>query len=103
MSLMSSLTAPAGASSLQATPSPADNAIRPFQVHIPDEALADLQRRIAATRWPDREIVAYQSQGVQLATVQKLARYWSTEYNWRKCEARINGLQQFITYARALR
>src|SRR6195952_1826323 len=73
------------------------DAIRPFHVHFPDEALADLKRRIAATRWPERETVADQSQGVQLATVQKLARYWETEYDWRKCEARLNALPQFIT------
>lgn len=72
-------------------------AIRPFRVHFPDDALADLKRRIAATRWPDKEIVPDQSQGVQLATVQKLARYWGTEYDWRKCEAKLNALPQFIT------
>ena len=73
------------------------DAIRPFHVHFPDEALADLKRRIAATRWPEREIVTDQSQGVQLATMQKLARYWETEYDWRKCEAKLNALPQFIT------
>src|SRR5258708_28250940 len=73
------------------------DAIRPFRVSFPDEALADLKRRIAATRWPDRETVADQSQGVQLATVQKLARYWATDYDWRKCEAKLNALPQFIT------
>ncbi|HSC06700.1 MAG TPA: epoxide hydrolase, partial [Steroidobacteraceae bacterium] len=73
------------------------DAIRPFHVHFPDEALADLKRRIAATRWPEREIVTDQSQGVQLATVQKLARYWGTEYDWRKCEVKLNALPQFIT------
>ena len=73
------------------------DAVRPFRVHFPDEALADLKRRIAATRWPEREIVPDQSQGVQLATVQKLARYWETEYDWRKCEAKLNGLPQYIT------
>jgi pimeloyl-ACP methyl ester carboxylesterase len=73
------------------------DAIRPFRVDFPDEALADLKRRIAATRWPEREIVADQSQGVQLATVQKLARYWATDYDWRKCEAKLNALPQFIT------
>ncbi|HEV8117499.1 MAG TPA: epoxide hydrolase N-terminal domain-containing protein, partial [Thermoanaerobaculia bacterium] len=62
------------------------DAIRPFKVHFSDEELADLKRRIAATRWPDREIVTDQSQGVQLATVQKLARYWANDYDWRKCE-----------------
>ncbi len=73
------------------------DAIRPFRVHFPDEALADLKRRIAATRWPERETVTDQSQGVQLATIQKLARYWGTEYDWRKCEAKLNALPQFIT------
>src|SRR5260221_12549382 len=72
-------------------------AVRPFRVHFPDAALADLKRRIAATRWPDKEIVADQSQGVQLATVHKLARYWGSEYDWRKCEAKLNALPQFIT------
>src|SRR5262249_2884806 len=73
------------------------DAIRPFTVHVPDEALADLKRRIAATRWPARETVTDQSQGVPLATVQKLARYWGTEYDWRQCEAKLNALPQFIT------
>ena len=72
-------------------------AIRPFHVHFSDEALADLKRRVAATRWPDAEIVSDQSQGVQLATMQKLARYWGTSYDWRKCEAKLNALPQFIT------
>jgi len=71
--------------------------VRPFRVTIPDEALDDLRRRIAATRLPEKETVADQSQGVQLATVQQLARYWETEYDWRKCEARLNALPQFIT------
>jgi pimeloyl-ACP methyl ester carboxylesterase len=73
------------------------DAIRPFHVHFSDEALADLKRRIAATRWPPREIVSDQSQGVQLATVQKIARYWATEYDWRKVEAKLNALPQFVT------
>jgi pimeloyl-ACP methyl ester carboxylesterase len=72
-------------------------AIRPFRVHYPDEALADLKRRIAATRWPGREIVADQSQGVPLATMQKLARYWAADYDWKKCEARLNALPHFVT------
>ncbi len=72
-------------------------AIRPFHVHFPDETLADMKRRIAATRWPDREIVADGSQGVQLATIQKLAQYWATQYDWRKVEARLNALPQFVT------
>jgi pimeloyl-ACP methyl ester carboxylesterase len=71
--------------------------VRPFHVDIPDEALADLRRRIAATRWPSKELVADRSQGVQLATMQELARYWSTEYDWRRCEARLNALPQFTT------
>src|SRR5271165_58223 len=73
------------------------DAIRPFRVNIPEEALADLRRRIAMTRWPDRETVSDESQGVQLATVQELARYWGTDYDWRKIEARLNALPQFMT------
>jgi pimeloyl-ACP methyl ester carboxylesterase len=60
--------------------------IRPFRVDMPDEALADLRRRIAATRWPSEELVADRSQGVQLATIAELARYWATDYDWRACE-----------------
>jgi len=71
--------------------------IRPFQVEIPEEELAELGRRIKATRWPSKELVADRSQGVQLATLQELARYWTTEYDWRKCEARLNALPQFTT------
>ena len=71
------------------------NAIRPFQVKVRDADLTELRRRIEATRWPDRETDA--SQGVQLATMQELARYWATEYDWRKVEARLNALPQFIT------
>ena len=74
-----------------------DTAIRPFRINIPDEALVDLRRRMAATRWPEKETVTDQSQGVQLATVQKLARYWGTDYDWRKVEAKLNALPQFIT------
>src|SRR5256886_12698573 len=72
-------------------------AIRPFRVSVPDEQLADLRRRIAATRWPESETVADDTQGVQLATMQELARYWMTDYDWRTCEARLNALPQFIT------
>ena len=75
----------------------ASGAIRPFHVNVPEEDLLDLRRRLAATRWPDREIVADQSQGVQLATVQQLARYWQNDYDWRKMEARLNALPQFVT------
>jgi pimeloyl-ACP methyl ester carboxylesterase len=73
------------------------NAIRPFRVSIPEEELADLRRRIAATRWPEKETVNDSSQGVQLATTQKLAHYWATEYNWRRCEDQLNSFPQFIT------
>jgi pimeloyl-ACP methyl ester carboxylesterase len=72
------------------------NAIRPFQVNVPETELTDLRRRIHATKWPERETVSDASQGVQLATTQRLARYW-TEYDWRKCEAKLNALPQFIT------
>jgi len=71
--------------------------IRPFRVDMPDEAIADLKRRIAATRWPSRELVADRSQGVQLATMQELARYWAAEYDWRACQAELNALPQFTT------
>jgi pimeloyl-ACP methyl ester carboxylesterase len=74
-----------------------DGDIRPFQVSFPDENLADLRRRIAATRWPDQETVKDDSQGVRLATMQKLARYWQTSHDWRKIEARLNVLPQFVT------
>jgi pimeloyl-ACP methyl ester carboxylesterase len=72
-------------------------AISPFRVNVPQADLDDLRARIAATRFPDKELVEDQSQGVQLATVQALARYWETEYDWRKCEARLNAVPQFIT------
>jgi pimeloyl-ACP methyl ester carboxylesterase len=71
--------------------------IRPFHVDIPEEKLAELRRRIAATRWPSRELVTDRSQGVQLATLQELARYWATDYDWRKAEAKLNALPQFMT------
>ena len=71
--------------------------IRPFQLDIPENELADLRRRIAATRWPSMELVGDRSQGVQLATLQALARYWTSEYDWRRCEARLNALPQFTT------
>jgi pimeloyl-ACP methyl ester carboxylesterase len=72
-------------------------AIRPFRVHAPDEALVDLRRRLAATRWPSKELVADPSQGVQLATMQALVRYWATAYDWRTFEAKLNALPQFTT------
>jgi pimeloyl-ACP methyl ester carboxylesterase len=75
----------------------ADLTIRPFEVHVPDEDLADLQRRIAAVRWPGKELVADRSQGVQLATIQDLVTYWGTGYGWRACEAKLNALPMFKT------
>jgi pimeloyl-ACP methyl ester carboxylesterase len=72
-------------------------ALRPFDVHVPEAELTELRNRLNATRWPEKEPVADPSQGVQLATIQKLARYWATEYDWRPCEARLNALPQFIT------
>ena len=73
------------------------DAIRSFQINVPEAELAELRRRINATRWPDRETVSDESQGVQLATIQELARYWGTDYDWRKCEAKLNALPQFVT------
>jgi pimeloyl-ACP methyl ester carboxylesterase len=75
----------------------ADVGVRPFHIDVPDEALADLRRRIAATNWPEKETVADQSQGVPLAMMQKLARHWMTDYDWRRCEAELNALPQFVT------
>lgn len=72
-------------------------AIRPFHVHVPEKELADLHRRIVATRWPDQETVTDESQGVQLATMKELASYWAKDYDWRKCEAKLNALPMFVT------
>jgi len=72
-------------------------AIRPFQIDVPEEQLAELRRRVAATRLPSKELVADRSQGVQLATIEALLRYWATEYDWRACEAKLNGLEHFLT------
>jgi pimeloyl-ACP methyl ester carboxylesterase len=91
--------AAAGAASLlpsQVAAAPAGDGIRPFRINVPDEALIDLRRRLAATRWPDRETVTDESQGVQLATMQELARYWQTDYDWRKCEAKLNVQPNFM-------
>jgi pimeloyl-ACP methyl ester carboxylesterase len=74
-----------------------DGTIRPFKINVPDEALVDLRRRLAATRWPDKETVTDQSQGVQLAKLQELVRYWGSGYDWRKVETRLNALPQFMT------
>ena len=81
-----------------AQPTGSDNtAIRPFQVNFPDAELTELRRRVNATRWPERETVADASQGVQFATIKKLARYWGTDYDWSKCELRLNALPNFMT------
>src|SRR5215470_18857981 len=94
------LVASAAAGAARLLPAQAGNdggAIRPFHINIPDDALIDLRRRIAATRWPDRETVTDQSQGAQLAQLQDLARYWGTDYDWRKIETKLNALPQFTT------
>src|ERR671933_589985 len=75
----------------------AGSAIRPFRVEFPEEALTDLRRRLAATRWPSRELVDDRSQGVQLATLQALASYWANDYDLRRVEMRLNALPQFTT------
>ena len=74
-----------------------DRSIRPFSVHVPQAKLDDLRRRIAATQWPERETVTDSSQGVPLATMRELASYWATGYDWRRVEAKLNALPQFIT------
>ncbi len=95
---MIALTHTATAQSPPASPATNEtDVIRPFRISIPDEALADLRRRLAATRWPERETVSDHSQGVPLATMQKLAKHWANEYDWRKCEARLNAVPNFIT------
>lgn len=73
------------------------DSIRPFRIDVPEEALVDLRRRLATTRWPERETVDDQSQGVPLATIQPLVRYWGTDHDWRKAEAKLNALPQFVT------
>ncbi len=73
------------------------DAIRRFRINIPEGQLVDLRRRILATRWPDKETVTDDLQGVQLATIQKLARYWATDYDWRKTESKLNALPNFVT------
>ena len=74
-----------------------DTTVKPFAVEFDQGAIDDLRRRIDATRWPTKELVADRSQGVQLAAMRALARFWTTEYDWRKCEARLNALPQFKT------
>ena len=87
----------AGPRPAEAAAAAEDATIRPFRVDVPDQALDDLRRRIEATRWPSMELVQDWSQGVQLATLQALARYWAAEYDWRRCEAKLNALPQFTT------
>ena len=90
----------AGTASLlpsQLAAGPAGGAVRPFRISVPDQQLVDLRRRIAATRWPDQETVNDRSQGVQLKKLQEVLRYWGTEYDWRKVEARLNALPMFMT------
>ncbi len=74
-----------------------DDAIRPFRISVPESALVDLRQRVLATRWPDKETVTDQTQGVQLAKIQGLVHYWGTDYDWRKAEARLNAIPQFVT------
>jgi pimeloyl-ACP methyl ester carboxylesterase len=93
---MATVTSP----TLSSTPAAAENndtAVRPFRVTIPEKQLAELRRKIADTRWPTKELVGDRSQGVQLATLKALAHYWATDYDWRKAEARLNALPQFVT------
>ena len=97
--VLASATA-AGAMSLlpcMANAAHSDGSVRPLNISFSDEQLDDLRRRVAATRWPDKEIVADDTQGVRLATIQKLAQYWARDYDWRKMEARLNALPQFVT------
>jgi pimeloyl-ACP methyl ester carboxylesterase len=98
--LLAASAAALGIALLAGQPTPgkaAEDAIRPFQIHVPDAALIDLRKRIAETRWSDRETVNDQSQGIQLAKLQELVRYWGTSYDWRKAEAKLNALPQFMT------
>jgi pimeloyl-ACP methyl ester carboxylesterase len=90
-------TRASGPGPAEGTAAAEDSTIRPFRVSFPDEDLAELRRRIDATRWPERETVDDDAQGVRLATMQELARYWATEHDWRACEARLNALPQFTT------
>lgn len=91
------LAADAAPKTAAATRVNTDESIRPFHVHVPQAQLDDLRKRIAATRWPDKETVTDESQGIQLARVQELVKYWGTQYDWRKAEAQLNALPQFVT------
>src|SRR5215217_4992644 len=95
---LAAMTVPGSAQEvLTSSNTPAAAAIQPFHVHVSDEAIADLRRRLQATRWPDKETVPDMSQGAQLSKLQELVRYWGTDYDWRKGEAKLNALPQFIT------
>jgi hypothetical protein len=95
--MLSAVTKPKETHMSDMTEKSAGATIRPFHVNVPEGELTELRKRINATRWPEQETVNDASQGVKLATIQKLARYWATDYDWRKCEAKLNALPQFIT------
>src|SRR5688572_29534654 len=94
---MTTSTKKTATSTAQVATATSDRAIRPFRVSVPEGELTELRRRIASTRWPEAETVADGTQGVQLATIRKLADYWATQYDWRKCEERLNAVPQFLT------
>ena len=96
-SAMAFSTVPAATQPLRIADENQSEMIVPFQVHVSNADLDDLRRRVLSTRWPSKETVTDPSQGVQLATMQKLAQYWGTDYDWRKVEARLNALPQFTT------
>src|SRR6195952_4786678 len=94
---MTTTDVPASGPTASGTPASGTTAIREFEIAFDESELEELRRRILATRWPERETVDDDSQGMSLATMQELARYWATDYDWRRCEARLNALPQFTT------
>src|SRR5690348_16694946 len=94
---LAAMTVPGAAQVSQVSNVQGSTAIRPFHTYASDEAIADLRRRVQDTHWPDKEVVTDESQGIKLVTMQKLADYWASAYDWRKVEARLNALPQFIT------
>src|SRR3982751_5433834 len=94
LAMQGTLSNAQGATSIKLSP---DESLRTFKVHITNEQIADLKRRVLSTKWPSQELVKDESQGVQLATMQALAKYWATKYDWRKIEAKLNSYPQFIT------
>ena len=96
-SVQAAAVSPSDNSPIASAPGSGGEQVRPYRVKIAPAAVADLRRRLAATRWPDKETVADQSQGAQLAKLQELVRYWGTEYDWRKGEAKLNAFPQFKT------